>query len=150
MNKLPTSTINILLAGVFGLAGLWLYSAKPASTPVTPDVPIVVDNTLDGFKAIVASAGPAKVKAIGNLFAAMGDVVSRNPGLQTSVVRSWIVDSQTYYVKGTDLAGGIGIGGELNKVFAAKLGTDDRELSESETKQLASLLLELASICGVK
>lgn len=139
----------IIVAGL--LAGLWIYTSnnrvdvKPEPQPA----PVNVTDPLAGVKEVLDSVEDrSKVQRFGDLFLAMSDVMGRiTKPVQSNIVKEWIFDSQTYFVQGTDLADGIGVGVEINKVLDKELGRKIRPLSDADKKQISVLFSEIANLC---
>lgn len=144
--------INVVLIGVFVLAGIWLNS-KPATAPVQPDVPVVVvTDDLVELKAVVAAGDAKAVKQLGAMYSAMADVLSRDTAtLDTSTLRSWLTSSDTYLIQGTDMVGAVpGFGAAKDELFKDLLGLDIRPITPAEKQEVIALCESIAAACGVK
>ena len=81
----------------------------------------------------------------------MADVLKRTDSIQSNQLREWLISSDTYYMKGTDLVGSIpGIGAAKDKVLEESLGLEVRTLGKAEIEKAVNALLSMATLCGVK
>lgn len=148
--KKPRSPANTAIVVVGVLVALWIVAPKsqPApSSPVQPG-PVVAPDELLGVKAVIGQVeDKAKVRMVGSLMSAMSEVVGRIDPVKSNDLREWIVDSQTYMVKGTSLEGGIGLGPELEKLFKSKFGMESRDFTPNEMAELSSLFASIADLC---
>ena len=147
--------VLIIAVAVAGFLG-YRYLPPPAkpntpATPTAPDQPALT-KALESFKAVATNApDKEKVKRLGFLFLGMADVLKRTDSIQSNQLREWLISSDTYYMKGTDLVGSIpGIGAAKDKVLEESLGLEVRTLGKAEIEKAVNALLSMATLCGVK
>ena len=127
-----------------------ITDVEPDSPDVKPDdngtgvmVPSIVE--------VVKKADAKKAKRLGSLYVAMADVLDRADPMPSSRLRSWLIASDTYMIKGTDLVGSVpGFGDAKDKLFTELLGLEDRNLTKDELTKVSKLCKDIASSCGAK
>lgn len=146
---MKTAPWNTLIVCTSVLVGLYLFLPRQTGIPVTPDVPTPVVSELQDLKIVLANADKAAVYRLGALYCAIADQLERSPSVSTSDLRSWLVDADTHFIKGTDLQGAVpGFGAAKDKLFEKEIGLEVRDLSESDLKSLADLCHKISDACG--
>ncbi len=152
---MKSSTLNIVLIGVFALAGIWMYrgglNPAPSPGPGPGPAPTPVVDKFDGLRKVLAQADKADAYQVGLLYTAAGDQVSRSAPMTNGLLRNWVQASETYFVAGTNLANALpGFGTAMKELVTDVIGDDDRQLSAAEMKQVAELFIQVGEVCGVK
>ena len=124
----------------------------PTVPAVVPSTPVVeVKGALKEFEAVVSKADKAKVQQLGEFYLAFSDIVSRSSPLPANKLRMWMIDSDSYFIRDTDLVGSVpGVGAAKDKVIEEAIGLEDRMLTKDEMNAVAEALRGMAQVCGVK
>ena len=149
-----TSTQNILLVGVIAFGLFWYYDNYIQNdTPANPDnpSPTPTPTQLGNLPAVFAAADESKVFRLGLLFEAMADTLERNPAPSSSQLREYLVSADSYFIRGTDIAGAVpGFGAAKDALIEQRLGLEDRALTDADKAQVVTLFREIAKLAGVK
>jgi hypothetical protein len=143
--QIPWAAIAILLVG-----GYWVY-AQQKKTPLVPvDTDIVTVN--QAVKAVVDTATDKEaVKDLGRLYLAFGDVLSRCEEMPSSNLREWMLQSETFQLRGTDLAGKVaGFGDVKNAELEKILTLEKRQLTKADLAKVVAWCDSVAGACGVR
>lgn len=141
----PWSTA--MICGTALAVSYMFYTKQPAPVD-NPAVPVVVSD-LSRIESVFAAAPKEQVYKMGALYCAIGDQLERLDSLQSSDLRSWLVDADTYFVKGTNIQGAIpGFGDAKDALINQEVGLDDRLLTKEELSKLSNVMHEIASDAG--
>lgn len=141
--QIPWNTILIVF-----MAAYITYSNFNRTPPKPPDT-IYVNQAI---KAVVdAATDKEAVKNLGRLYLAFGDVLSRSEPMGSSQLREWLMSSETYFVKGTDLGGSVpGFAKVKDEELTKLLTLEDKELTKDDLTKVVAFCESVAGACGVK
>lgn len=140
----------IMIIGGIVLAA-WVFNQAPQQPPRDNNTPRAEVSELQR----IASAAENKqaVAMLAALYADFAEVLSRvEPGtLQSSQLRTWLIKSDTYLIRGTDRVGAVpGFGAAKDKIFADALGMEDRPLDAKDLAAAVAACRSIAAQLGAK
>lgn len=142
----------VIVAFILGTAWLLNQAPKPNSLP-DPTPQIAVSESVMELTKVADAGDPVAVKKLAALYSDFAEVLSRvEPGsLQSSQLRLWLIKSDTYLIRGTNLVGAVpGFGTAKDKVFTEALGMEDRPLDAKDLAAAVSACRSIAQALGAK
>lgn len=158
MTQTQTQTTNKETPWVLIIAGIvlcaWLFNQSPPQKPKPDSAPAVtVSESLQALKTVATAGDRATVAKLSALYSDFAEVLSRvEPGsLQSSQLRTWLIKSDTYLIRGTNMIGTVpGFGAAKDKVFTEALGLDDRPLAAADIAIAVATCRSIADVLGAK
>lgn len=133
----------------------WLFNQSPSQSKPdrepdnAPSRPAVSDS-VRALKQVAAAGERATVAKLSALYSDFAEVLSRvEPGsLQSSQLRTWLIKSDTYLIRGTNMVGAVpGFGAAKDKIIADALGMEDRPLTDKDIAAAVAACRSIAEAC---
>jgi hypothetical protein len=144
-NAQPKETPWVLIIGGLVLAALVFNQPPPQHKPDTPPQ-VTVTASVQALKAVAKTGDKTAVAHLSQLYSDFAETLSRvEPGtLQTSQLRAWLMNSDTYLIRGPNMVGSVpGFGAAKDAVLLEALGLEDKPL---DAKDLATAVATIRSI----
>jgi hypothetical protein len=146
MKKKESSSSVLVIAAIIGIA--WLVNQTPATKPKPDNVPqVAVSESVIALKQVASTGDRAATAKLASLYSDFAEVLSRvEPGsLQSSQLRTWLIKSDTYLIRGTNMVGAVpGFGAAKDKVIEEALGMEDKPLDAPELAKAVAACKSIA------
>ncbi len=152
-NNNEQGTPWVLIIGGIVLAA-WLFNQAPQPKPSPYSKPqVTVSASLQEMQQVAKAGDKTAVAKLANLYSDFAETLSRvEPGsLQSSQLRTWLINSDTYLIRGTNMVGAVpGFGSAKDKVITEALGLDDRPLDAKDIATAVAACRSIADALGAK
>lgn len=142
----------LIIGGIVAVA--WLFNQTPQPKPSPDSKPqVTVSASLQELQQVAKSGDKIAVGKLADLYSDFAETLSRvEPGsLQSGQLRTWLIKSDTYLIRGTNMVGTVpGFGSAKDKVITEALGLDDRPLDAKDIAAAVAACRSIADALGVK